>query len=143
MSRIVPISVLVDVPPDDLCPLKQRNYGYLYFIHFQLPDLARSTPSTRPKKEAERSKLLAGDVPGRPVRHPSYRNVHIHTTFSYQLSSNNPFLELICLFFFYSQLSLLYPNSLKPLSRLVRMPDPIRWFVVYINILLAIKIIIK
>ena len=102
MSRIVPISVLVDVPPDDLCPLKLRNYRYLYFSHFQLPDLARSTPSTRPKKEAERSKLLAGDVPGRPVRHPSYRNVCIHTTFNYQLSSNNPFLELICLFFFYS-----------------------------------------
>ena len=71
MSRIVPISVLVDVPPDDLCPLKLRNYRYLYFSHFQLPDLARSTHSTRPKKEAERSKLLAGDVPGRPVRHPS------------------------------------------------------------------------
>ncbi len=102
MSQIVQISVLVDVPPGDLCPLKQRNYKYLYFSHFQLLDLARSTPSTRPKKEAERSKLLAGDVPGSPRRHPSYRNVHIHTTFSYQLSSNNPFLELICLFFFCS-----------------------------------------
>ena len=38
MSRIVPISVLVDVPPDDLCPLKLRNYRYLYFSHFQLLD---------------------------------------------------------------------------------------------------------
>ena len=83
MSRIVPISVLVDVPPDDLCPLNLRNYSYLYFCHFQLPDLARSTPSTRPKKEAERSKLLAGDDPGRPVRHPSYRNVYIFLIISF------------------------------------------------------------
>ena len=28
MSRIVPISNLVDVPPCDLCHLKQRNYRY-------------------------------------------------------------------------------------------------------------------